>query len=117
MGKSIIRIAVWVVLLAALAGAQEKFGVTVYPGAKEVPSAEKTLASTFHTTAGCYRTSDSMAKVAAFYKQQQGMKLASQTQILFEFTGKGVKVTINSPWVDPTDYSTKNDTLITIERR
>jgi len=115
--KTIILIAIAVALAAALAGAEEKFGVKVYPDAKEVPSAEKALANLLHTTAGCYRTNDSMEKVAAFYRHQPGMTLASRTDILFEFTGKGVKVTINSPWVDVTDYSTKKDTLITIERQ
>jgi hypothetical protein len=72
--KTILLIGAAMVLLAALAGAQEKFGVRVYPGAKEVPSAEKAMADLLRTTAGCYRTNDSMAKVAAFYKQQPGLK-------------------------------------------
>lgn len=115
--KAILLIAAAVVLLAAPANAQERFGVKVYPGAKEVPSAEKALADLLHTTGACYRSNDSLAKVAAFYRQQPGLKLGSQTDVVFEFNGKGVKVEIASPWVDPTNMTRNKDTLITIEKQ
>lgn len=115
--KAVLLITVAVALLAALANAQEKFGVKVYPGAKEVPSAEKALADLMHITGSCYRTNDSLPKVTAFYKQQPGLKLASQTDVVAEFNGKGVRVEIASPWVDPSDMSRNTDTSIIIEKQ
>lgn len=115
--QPILVIAATVVLLAALANAQAKFGVKVYPGAKEVPSAEKAFADLLHTTAFVYRTSDSLAQVTAFYKQQPGLKLTGRTDVVSEFTGKGVKVEIASPWVDPTTMATYKDTSISIEKQ
>ncbi len=114
--KSVLLIAAVVTTLVMLAGAQEKFGVKIYPGAKEFPVAEQALAN-MGITAGCYRTGDSKEKVAAFYRQQPGLRQTSQTDVLFEFEGMGVKMEIDSPWVDTSNFSSQRDTLICIKNK
>jgi hypothetical protein len=57
------------------ASADESFGVPVYPGAKFDAVATKVLKEKIHINGFCYRTNDSVRKVAEFYRNQ-GLELS-----------------------------------------
>ena len=47
-----------------------------------------------------YRTSDSVSKVAEFYKKRSLKEQPGTSKEGAMFTGKGVTVTIQNPWMD-----------------
>ena len=107
--------AIAVALFALFAGpvlAEAQFGVEVYPGAKHDAEVEKQVKA-MAPDARTYRTTDSVAKVAAFYKGQK-LEQASLNPAGAMFTGKGVMVSIQNPWMDAKTGKVTNDTLISI---
>jgi hypothetical protein len=102
--------------LSANAIAEQKHGVEVYPAAKADAKVAKQLEKMNIKDGGTYRTSDSVAKVAEFYKKQ-GLKENPGTSATgASFMGKDVMVTIQNPWLDMDNGQKMNDTLISIVR-
>jgi len=108
-----------IVLCAVASGAEERFGVKVFTGAKPDKDTSAWLSEAFSAEAFCYRTSDNLNKVMEFYKKESGL----------EFMGKGkegdkegamfkkgdVDITIQNPWMDmKTGQIITKETLITI---
>ena len=118
MKKVIVIFALFVVsvVLTVTANAEERFGVAVYPGAKYDEATSKSLKESMQLTAACFRTNDSVDKVAAFYKKQKGLSLlgdATKEGALFR-SPSGVDVTIQSPWMNMKTGGMMKDTLISI---
>ena len=96
------------------AKAEEKFGVKVYAGAKYDASTSKTVTETMSVNAACYRTSDSVAKVAEFYKKQPGLESIDVSKEGAMFKKGNVDITIQNPWMDMKSGQMMKDTLISI---
>ena len=106
------------VVLTVTASAEERFGVIVYPGAKYDEATSKFLTESMQLTAACFRTSDSLEKVATFYRKQKGLTLLGD--VMKEnaiFQSKNVDVTLQSPWMNMKSGSMMNDTLISIVKK
>lgn len=95
------------------AGAEQKHGVEVYPGAKADASVAQSVAEMGIKDAGTYRTGDAVAKVAEFYRNQK-LKQENLDKDGALFTGKGVTVTIQRPWMNMKTGAMMNDTLVSI---
>ena len=102
-------------VLAGSVNAESQFGVEVYPGAKHDTAVEQQVKA-MTPDARTYRTTDSVAKVAAFYKNQK-LEQASLNPGGAMFTGKGVMVSIQNPWMDSKTGKVTNDTLISIVKQ
>jgi OOP family OmpA-OmpF porin len=95
---------------------EERFGIKVYPGAQ----LDKEQTNYARETGGfdlyCYRTTDGLAKVMAFYKGLPGLKLLFSVENSAIFSkpvdGGTVKVTVSNPWTDPMTGKERSDTLI-----
>lgn len=98
------------------ARAEEKHGVTVYPGARYDAAASGNVQEAMKRDAACYRTGDEPSKVVAFYKKQPGLEIvleSARTSIL----KKGeVGITVQRPWEDMKTGAMNKDTLISIAR-
>ena len=95
--------------------ADESFGVPVYPGAKFDAATSKVLKEKIHINGFCYRTNDSVQKVAEFYKNQ-GLELSgdmTKEGALYQ-TKAGVNVSIQNPWLDMNTGTMMKDTLVSI---
>lgn len=102
-------------LCICAASADESFGVPVYPGAKFDAAATKILKEKIHINGFCYRTEDSVQKVAEFYKNQ-GLELSGEITkegALYQ-TKTGVNVSIQNPWMDMSTGTMMKDTLVSI---
>jgi hypothetical protein len=113
--KKVIVIAVAVfALVVGVIGAEEKFGVTVYPGAKYDAETSKAVKDMMQMDTACYRTGDPVAKVAAFY-QKQGLSSVGEVTKEGAFFKKGkIDVTMQSPWMNMKTGALMQDTLISI---
>ena len=98
------------------AGAEQKHGVEVYPGAKADASVAQSVAKMGIKDAGTYRTGDAVAKVAEFYRKQN-LKQENLDADGALFTGKNVTVTVQRPWMDMKTGALMSDTLISIVRK
>jgi len=119
--KSRTKLALVVTLLAlsvAASRAEEKFGVKVYEGAKLDKETSAAVSQAFSVEAFCYRTSDSLEKVVAFYKNQPGLKIIGEGQEGAKegamFKKGNVDVTLQNPWMDMKTGQLVKETLITI---
>jgi maltose-binding protein MalE len=106
----------FVVLVAGLtvAGAEEKYGVQVYDGAKYDADTSQFLLTQMKVDGACYRTSATPAQVNGFYKKQPGT-----TEVHTDATGgmfkKGnVNITVQTPWMNMKTGQQMKDTLISI---
>lgn len=116
--KRIIMLVTVLLLLSVItAGAEEKFGVKVYGGAKYDAATSKNVSETLSINAACYRTNDSVAKVAEFYKKQPGMKYTGGEKVGAGFSNGAVNVTIQNPWMNMINGKMMTDTLITIVKQ
>ena len=100
------------------AAAEQLHGVEVYPGAKPEPATNRFLKEDLKMTGGAFVTGDSLDKVVAFYAKQPGMKQmpgADAKQV--GFTGKGVHVTIQNPWLEVKANKMMNNTLVSIVKQ
>jgi hypothetical protein len=105
-------------LYATAVLAEERFGVTVYPGAKyDADSSDFLKKSGIAKEAATFRTNDSVGKVVDFYKSQQGFKNLSITKEGGMFTKNNVDVTIQNPWMNMATGKMISDTLISIVKR
>lgn len=111
-----------------------KAGVAVYPGARPDGATSTFLRESLKLTAAAYRTSDDLAKVAAFYAKQAGVSRMPGTdkeQAAFSAGCKaeynavmkktmercGYQVTLQNPWMDMKTGQLVRDTLISIVRQ
>ena len=120
MNRLIVLFAVLIaaVTLSVPAGAEERFGVAVYPGAKYDDATSKYMSESLQLTIACYRTNDSLDKVAAFYRKQKGLSLRGD--VLKEnahFQSDTADVTLQKPWMNVISGRMMNDTLISIEKK
>lgn len=105
-------------LFVAVLSAEDKFGVKVYPGAKFDQATSKALKEQMGFNGFCYRTSDSVQKVADFYKKEGLTLMGSVTKEAAMYQTKtGVDVTIQSPWMDMASGKMMKDTLISIVKQ
>jgi len=129
------------IAIAAAAFAGDDFGIPSYPGGrsdgetKEVCAApdmgiikERAEQSGLTTSKHCYRTTDPLAKVAAFYKKQKGLTGAvlidePETKSATFCRGEcnevsvGTSVALSAPWFVPSTMKMNNDLLIVITNR
>lgn len=99
-------------------GAAQQFGVEVYPGAKAAPEVSKMLKESLQVEAGTFTTGDPVAKVAAFYQKQPGLKAApGADKDSAMFTAKGRTITVRNPWMDMKTGKLNRDTLVTIAKQ
>jgi hypothetical protein len=103
--------------LAAPAAAETQHGVTVYPGAKADAQVAADLKKAMKITANTYRTSDSVGKVAQFYRAQKLKEMPGGDEKQAGFMADGVHVTVQNPWMDMKNGKINNDTLISIVKR
>ncbi len=107
-----------VLALAGSASAEEKHGVVVYPGAKYDSGTSDAVTKMLKADAGCYRTGDDVAKVAGFYRQQEGVKAIGDVTAQGAMFRKGeVDVTIQRPWMDMKTGKMNDDTLVSIVKQ
>lgn len=104
-------------LFAGGAAAEEKFGVTVYPGAKLDRRTTDLLKQVANLDAGCYRTDASVADVVAFYKSQPGFQAVSETESAATLRKGVVDVAVQRPWLDMRTGALNKDTLISVVKR
>jgi hypothetical protein len=115
--RIILLVAALLLVSVITAGAEEKIGVKVYGGAKYDAATSKNVSESLSINAACYRTNDSVAKVAEFYKKQPGMKYTGGEKVSAGFSKGDVDVTIQNPWIDMKTGKMMNDTLITIVKQ
>jgi hypothetical protein len=105
-------------VLSGTAGAEERFGVAVYPGAKHDEATSKYMTESMQLTMACYRTNDGMEKVASFYRKQKGLSLRGE--VMKEnalFQSDKAEVTLQNPWLNVLTGRMMNETLISIVRK
>lgn len=112
--KTILFLAGLVLAGSIIAGAEEKFGIKVYDGAKYCASTSKTVSESLSINASCYRTNDKIKSVIAFYKKQPGLNSLSETAESAMFRKGNIDITIQNPWMDMKTGKLMNDTLISI---
>ena len=96
-----------------MAGAEEKFGVKVYDGAKY--DAETTQAvNTAMKIGACYRTDATVAQVNEFYKKQLDTTEVHTSAKGGLFKKGNVNITVQSPWMNMKTGKHMTDTLISI---
>lgn len=105
------------VLLALSVNAEQKHGIEVYPGAKADAGVAKQIEKMGIKNAATYRTGDSVAKVAEFYRKQKLEELPGTSKQGAGFSTKGVMVTIQNPWLNMETNAMMNDTLISIVKK
>lgn len=134
MKKAVLMTVLLMLILAVMdLGAEERFGLEVYKGAKYEESASDFLQKS-GMNAFCYRTGDKMAAVIDFYKEKEGLYLISEddSSALFrrcagEEYNKifdrmmprdcNLDVTVQSPWMNMKTQKINNDTLISIAEK
>jgi len=105
-------------VLSVTAGAEERFGVVVYPGAKYDEATSKYMSENMQLTITCFRTNDSLSKVAEFYRKQKGF--STRGDVLKEnayFQSNTADVTLQSPWLNVMSGRMMSDTLISIVKK
>ena len=97
-----------------VASAEEKYGVTVYDGAKYDAETSQILITQMKLDAACYRTGGTVAQVNDFYKKQPGTTVVSTSEKGGMFKKGNVNVTVQSPWLNMKSGQHMTDTLISI---
>lgn len=96
------------------AGAEEKFGVKVYDGARYDADTSQFLSTAMKVDGACYRTTATPAQVNEFYKKQPGTTEIHTSAKGGMFKQAGVTITIQSPWMNMKTGQHMTDTLISI---
>ena len=104
-------------MFAGVAMAEKQAGIELYPGAKADATVAKQLKEKMHITGTTYRTSDSVTKVADFYRKQKLEEAPGTNNNGAMFMAKGANVSIQNPWMDMDSGKINNDTLISIVPR
>jgi hypothetical protein len=115
--KKALGVALATLFLSAQAGAESQHGVQVYPGAKADAQVAADLKKSMKITAHTYRTTDSVEKVAQFYKSQKLKEMPGADKKQAGFMADGVHVTVQNPWMDMQSGKINNDTLISIVKQ
>jgi len=114
----ITRLAVFVLTILVVgfvtAGAEEKYAVKVYDGAKYDADTSQFLASQMKVDGACYRTDATVAQVNEFYKEQPGTTEVHTSAKGGMFKKGGVNITVQSPWMNMKTGQHMTDTLISI---
>jgi len=97
-----------------LASAEEKYGVTVYDGAKYDAETSQVLITQMKLDAACYRTGATVAQVNEFYKKQSGTTVVDTSAKGGMFKKGNVNITVQSPWLNMKTGQRMTDTLISI---
>jgi hypothetical protein len=113
----VVIILILFLLCASGSGAEDKFGVKVYAGAKLDKDTSTWISESFSSEAFCYRTSDSVEKVVEFYKKEPGMNFVGSTKEGGMFKKDKIDITIQSPWQDMKTGQLMKDTFISIVRQ
>jgi hypothetical protein len=103
----------FLITMAGVTGAEEKFGVTIYPGAKFDRGVTDFLKQISPESAA-YRTGDKVEKVMEYYKKSQGMNLMGVSNDGGMFKKGNIDITIQNPWMDTKTGKMIKDTLISI---
>jgi hypothetical protein len=116
MKISSLAVLVLTVLIAGLtiAGAEEKYGVQVYPGAKYDAETTQALNAAMKIDGACYRTDATVAQVNEFYKKQPGTTELHTSAKGGMFKKGTVNTTVQSPWMNMKTGQHMTDTLISI---
>lgn len=102
-------------LTIGTAAAEQKFGAEVYPGAKADAGTTEFLTKSLKMKGEAYVTNDPLDKVVAFYKKQPGLTQSPYPDAKQAgFSGKGVMITIQNPWMDMKESKINNTTLVSI---
>ncbi len=105
-------------LCVSYAIAGEQLGVAVYPGATYDQVMTEVLKKSPGIEGAAYRTDDTLARVAEFYRKQGLLllRLGDPTKELARFkkTDTGVDVIVRNPWKDPYTGAKMKGTLIMI---
>ena len=109
----VIVLALLLVTIGGYAGAEEKFGVSIYPGAT-YDSATAEFLKQISPESAAYRTGDKVEKVIAFYKKQPGLNFIGGDLEGGMFRKGNLDVTVQSPWMDTKTGKMEKDTLISI---
>ena len=110
--KKVIGIAL--LAFASTAMADKVAGIDTYPGAKADAAVAKQLKEKMSITGTTYRTSDSVSKVADFYRKLKLEEAPGTNNNGAMFISKGADVSIQNPWMDMDSGKINNDTLISI---
>jgi len=106
------------VVLSGPAGAEERFGVAVYPGAKYDDATSKYMSESMQLTIACFRTNDGLDKVATFYRKQKGLSIRGDVMMEnARFQSNTADVTLQNPWMNVISGRMMNETLISIMRK
>ncbi len=96
-----------------LASAEDKWGVKVYDGAKYDADTSAFIAQ-MGGQASCYRSSDDLTKVIAFYSKLPGVTVVHTSAKGAMFKLNGVSITLQNPWMNQKTGTRNTDTLISI---
>ena len=96
-----------------LASAEDKWGVKIYDGAKYDADTSAAIAQ-MGGQASCYRSSDDLTKVIAFYSKLPGVAVIHTSAKGAMFKLNGVSITLQSPWMNMKTGVRNSDTLISI---
>jgi maltose-binding protein MalE len=106
----------FVVLVAGLvvAGAEEKYGVKVFDGAKYDADTSQFLITQMKVDGACYRTDATPAQVNDFYRTQPGTTAVHTDATGGMFKKGNVNITVQAPWMNMKTGQRMKDTLISI---
>ena len=96
------------------AGAEEKYGVKVYDGAKYDAETSQFLITAMKVDGACYRTDATPAQVNEFYKKQPGTSEIHTNAKGGMFKKGNINITVQSPWMNMKTGQQMKDTLISI---
>jgi len=100
---------------AATVAAEDRFGLSVYPGAGYDDATSWQLKSMMQVEGACFQTDDGVADVVAFYKKQAGLRpVGAPTSEGAMFKSDTVDVTIQNPLMDMKSGKMVHKTLISI---
>ncbi len=94
--------------------AEEKYGVTVYDGAKYDTETSQAVSSAMKIDAACYRTGATVAQAIEFYRKQAGTTEIHASEKGAMFKKGNVSITVQSPWMNMKTGQRMSDTLISI---
>ncbi len=98
--------------------AEERFGVPVYPNAKDDAATSRKLKNAMGIEAACFQTTDSVVDVTAFYSKQSGLRsMRGTTDKGAMFKSDQADVTIQNPWMDLVTGRMVKTTLISIVKK
>ena len=110
----LLTLGICLAVMIGFAGAEEKFGVVVYPDATYDSEISEFLKQ-MSPKAAAYRTSHSLEKVVAFYQEQAGYKpVGGPTNESALFRKGNLDIAIQSPYMDTKTGKMMKDTLISI---